>query len=164
MPNKLKIFTIITVSFLTVQLLTPQIFLANTPRINPLFIARLKDSPYYLASLPGNILSYLTNTVKNTTDNIAQNTSRTIGSLTVKTDKQISSLPKNSNTGTKNSNINTANNTHNNTQTSLVFKEPVLMLQISLYQYFLHNYLSQLRYQHHQIYHQIGKDCRLIKK
>jgi len=116
--QKLKIFIIIAVSFLTVKLLTPQIFLANTPRINPLFVAHLKNSPYYLVNLPANILAYLKNTVKNTTANIAQNTSRMTDSLMVKTGNQTSSLSQKS----KISAISNSSSTNNRstTQTSSV--------------------------------------------
>ena len=77
---KLKIFAIIAVSFLAVKLVAPQVFLANTPKVNPLFIARVKNAPVYIASLPSNIL----NSLKTTSSNIAQKSSSTISSLVVK--------------------------------------------------------------------------------
>lgn len=46
---KLKILAVIAISFLTVKLLAPQVFLANTPRVNPLFIAKLKNIPANIA-------------------------------------------------------------------------------------------------------------------
>jgi len=70
---KLKIFAIIAVSFLAVKLVAPQVFLANTPKVNPLFIAKLQNAPTYIVSLPGNII----NSLKTSTANIAQKSSST---------------------------------------------------------------------------------------
>lgn len=45
--------------FLGVEVIAPQVFLANSPRISPIFIARLKNAPAYFASLPGNLIASL---------------------------------------------------------------------------------------------------------
>ena len=77
---KLKIFAIIAVSFLSVKLLAPQIFIANTPRISPLFVQNMKNAPAYIASIPGNIL----NSLKTASSNMARKSSSTNSSLIVR--------------------------------------------------------------------------------
>jgi hypothetical protein len=59
--QKIKLIFVIFISFFTVKFITPQIFLANTPKISPLFIAKLIKMPTYIASIPqklGNIFDY----------------------------------------------------------------------------------------------------------
>jgi len=65
MKQKIRIITIIIFSFLAVKLLVPQVFLANTPKVNPMFIVKLQNTPTYIASIPGNIISLLKNTSNN---------------------------------------------------------------------------------------------------
>ncbi len=44
-------------SFLVVSFLGSQVFFAGTPRINPDFIAKVKNAPLYISSLPGEIVN-----------------------------------------------------------------------------------------------------------
>ena len=59
MKNKIKILVIIATAALFIRWLVPQVFLANSPRINPLFLAKLKGAPSYIASLSTNFLNSL---------------------------------------------------------------------------------------------------------
>lgn len=51
----------ITISFLLVWGLSGKIFLGNTPRINPTFIANLYNTPRFIASLPFILLNKISN-------------------------------------------------------------------------------------------------------
>jgi len=55
--SRIKIGFIILVSFLLVKSLANTVFVAETPRINQEFIAKLKDSPQIIARLPGNLIA-----------------------------------------------------------------------------------------------------------
>jgi len=57
--KKIKLLAIMIAVFLGVEVIAPQVFLANSPRISPIFIARLKNTPAYFASLPGNLIASL---------------------------------------------------------------------------------------------------------
>lgn len=46
---------IIILSFLVVKYVSPQVFIANTPTVNPLFIANIMNTPSYIASIPQKI-------------------------------------------------------------------------------------------------------------
>jgi len=59
--TRIKILLVVLVSFFMVKTAAPQIFLANTPKINPSFIARLKNAPTELAQLPANLFSEIAN-------------------------------------------------------------------------------------------------------
>lgn len=48
--TRIKILLIVLVSFLVVKTGTSQLFIADSPRINPEFIARLKNAPQELAA------------------------------------------------------------------------------------------------------------------
>jgi len=48
-------------TFLTVKTVAPNLFIANTPRVNPLFIANIINTPARIASMPGRFLSSLSN-------------------------------------------------------------------------------------------------------
>jgi len=50
--TRIKILFVVVVSFLVVKTASPQVFLADTPKISPFFIARIKNAPYELAQLP----------------------------------------------------------------------------------------------------------------
>lgn len=43
--TKIKILLAITISFLTVSLLSKEVFVADSPQINPLFLAKIKNAP-----------------------------------------------------------------------------------------------------------------------
>ena len=57
--KKIKLLTVMIAVFLGVEVIAPQVFLANSPRISPIFVARLKNAPTYFASLPGNLIASL---------------------------------------------------------------------------------------------------------
>lgn len=59
MKNKIKIITAVILSFAVVILMSPQVFLANTPRINPVFLTKLKNLPNTIASLPSSFFNSL---------------------------------------------------------------------------------------------------------
>ena len=68
--SRIKTVLIIFISFLFVYLISSQIFLAGTPKINPNFIANLKNAPTYIAEIPlGIINSFKLNVLRN--DNVA---------------------------------------------------------------------------------------------
>ncbi len=52
MKRQMKIITAIILSFVAVIIMAPRVFLANTPRINPIFLTNLKNFPSTLAGLP----------------------------------------------------------------------------------------------------------------
>lgn len=59
--NLFKSMLALALAFGVVQIAnSQQVFLGNTPTVNPLFMARLKNSPSYVASLPGTLFSRLT--------------------------------------------------------------------------------------------------------
>ena len=49
--KKIKLLAIMIAVFLGIEVVAPQVFLANSPRISPIFIARFKNMPAYFASL-----------------------------------------------------------------------------------------------------------------
>lgn len=55
--NKIKIVLILFFSFLGVYVFSPIIFLANTPKINPKFIASIKKMPENIINFPGNMMA-----------------------------------------------------------------------------------------------------------
>ena len=48
-------------TFFSVKLVAPNLFIANTPRVNPLFIANVINTPARIAAMPGKFLSSLSN-------------------------------------------------------------------------------------------------------
>lgn len=46
---------VLVLSFLVVKYASPQVFVANTPVINPSFVTNLKNTPSYVASIPQKI-------------------------------------------------------------------------------------------------------------
>lgn len=54
-----KIIFSLVISYLAIMVMVNAVFLANTPRINPLFIAKLKNIPSSLVTLPSRILAAL---------------------------------------------------------------------------------------------------------
>jgi len=61
----LKLCFCLLVAFGLVTLVSPQVFLANTPRINPLFIASIKNLPTNIAGTPDRIVAYIGNIITN---------------------------------------------------------------------------------------------------
>jgi hypothetical protein len=58
--KKIKLFFALVISFFAITLLSPQVFLANTPRINPMFV-------YTIQQLPSNTLAFLNNSFRSPT-------------------------------------------------------------------------------------------------
>jgi len=48
-------------TFFTVKTVAPNLFIANTPVVNPLFIANVINTPARIAAMPGKFLSSLSN-------------------------------------------------------------------------------------------------------
>jgi len=48
-------------TFFGVKIITPNLFIANTPNVNPLFVAKIINTPREIASMPGKFLSNLRN-------------------------------------------------------------------------------------------------------
>lgn len=69
----LKIFVAMIVSFIVIKILINQIFIAGTPKINPVFLSRLRSFPKTIAALPGKIYEALQSSPKNTTIQPIQN-------------------------------------------------------------------------------------------
>jgi hypothetical protein len=59
--TRIKIALVLLLTFFSVKLVAPNLFIVNSPNINPVFIAKIIDSPRYVASLPGNFLASLSN-------------------------------------------------------------------------------------------------------
>ncbi|EKE05283.1 MAG: hypothetical protein ACD_19C00369G0002 [uncultured bacterium] len=59
--NRIKIALVILITFFTVKTVAPNLFIANTPRVNPLFIANIINTPARIAAMPGKFLSSLSN-------------------------------------------------------------------------------------------------------
>lgn len=56
MISKIKIISLLAISLFTVVFLAPQVFISNTPKVNPLFITRIINVPSYVAGIPGQIM------------------------------------------------------------------------------------------------------------
>lgn len=64
---------VLLLTFITVKTVAPNLFIANTPEINPLFIANVINTPGRIAAMPGRFLSSLSNirfNLFNTNENI----------------------------------------------------------------------------------------------
>ena len=59
--TRIKIVLVLLFTFFSVKLITPNLFIANSPRINPLFITGIINAPKEIALLPGKFLSSLSN-------------------------------------------------------------------------------------------------------
>ncbi len=66
--TRIKIIIVLVMSFFLVEKLSPQVFIGQTPKINPFFVENLKNSPYLLANAvkewaqkPVNLVANLTN-------------------------------------------------------------------------------------------------------
>ena len=58
-------------TFAAVKLITPQVFLADTPRISPMFISNIQNVPSTLASIPQSILQLFNNSQVQNIENVA---------------------------------------------------------------------------------------------
>jgi len=63
--TRIKIFLIFLISFFAVKTMVPQIFLADSPRVNPEFIARLQNAPAEIGQMPGKMLASINNSLSN---------------------------------------------------------------------------------------------------
>lgn len=62
---------ILLFTFFSVKLIAPDLFIANTPRVNPLFAAKIINAPKEIAAMPGKFLSSLSKfSLFNNQDNI----------------------------------------------------------------------------------------------
>ncbi len=68
---KIKLIFVLVLSFLVVKFLSPQIFLADSPKISPLFIAKLINIPNYVASIPQTISSLFNNSATQDINKVA---------------------------------------------------------------------------------------------
>lgn len=59
--NEVKIIIILFISFCIVSLVSTQLFMAGTTKLNPTLIAKLSLAPQYLASLPEKLVSSIKN-------------------------------------------------------------------------------------------------------
>lgn len=59
--NRIKIVLVILITFFTVKTVAPNLFIANTPVVNPVFIANIVNTPARIAAMPGKFLSSLSN-------------------------------------------------------------------------------------------------------
>jgi hypothetical protein len=66
LAKKIKILAVMLFSVAAVKLFAPQVFVANTPRVNPFFVYRVINAPSYFASLPGRFIASLKNSQKPT--------------------------------------------------------------------------------------------------
>lgn len=62
---------VLVLSFLAVKYTSPQVFIANTPVINPLFVTNLKNTPSYIASIPQKIGSMFNKNLQSEMERIA---------------------------------------------------------------------------------------------
>ena len=59
--NRIKIIFILLLTLFSVKVIAPNLFLADSPKINPIFMAKILNTPKALALLPSKILSSLSN-------------------------------------------------------------------------------------------------------
>jgi len=81
MNTKIKIFIGLFGAFLLVSSLAPHAFLANSPRVNPLFVQNVKNAPVYIAGLPGKIINSINTSVTNLAKKTNSSDDNTINSL-----------------------------------------------------------------------------------
>lgn len=53
--KKIKILVVLALSFFVVKYASPQVFIANSPMINPSFLTNIKNTPSYIVSIPQKI-------------------------------------------------------------------------------------------------------------
>lgn len=59
--NRIKIALVILITFFSVKTVAPNLFIANSPEINPVFITEIINKPKEIAAMPGKFLSSLSN-------------------------------------------------------------------------------------------------------
>ncbi|MEK7521958.1 MAG: hypothetical protein AAB569_00095 [Patescibacteria group bacterium] len=59
--NRIKIVLVLLFTFFTVKTVAPNLFIANSPEINKVFIAEIINKPKEIAAIPGKFLSSLSN-------------------------------------------------------------------------------------------------------
>ena len=57
--NRIKIVLVLLFTYVSIKLVSPNIFLANSPKINHLFIVKIINTPKNIAAMPGKFLSSL---------------------------------------------------------------------------------------------------------
>ena len=73
-----KLFFSLAMTFGLVTLFAPQVFLANTPRVNPLFIASIKNLPTNIVGTPDRIVAYIGNMFTSKNNQTTPNPSSTV--------------------------------------------------------------------------------------
>lgn len=74
--QRIKIFLIILVTFIAVNKFTDTVFLANTPRISPVFITSIYNLPSTVIEMPGKTLASIGNLFKKKNNNSNNNGSQ----------------------------------------------------------------------------------------
>lgn len=59
--NRIKMVLVLLFTFLAVRAVAPNLFIANSPKINPVFITEIINKPKEIAAMPGRFLSSLSN-------------------------------------------------------------------------------------------------------
>lgn len=59
--NRIKMVLVLLFTFFSVKTVAPNLFIANSPVVNPLFIANVINAPSRIAAMPGRFLSSLSN-------------------------------------------------------------------------------------------------------
>jgi len=57
--TRVKILLVVLATFLVVKGSSDTVFMAGTPKVNPEFIASLKNAPQELVSVPGKIIAFI---------------------------------------------------------------------------------------------------------
>ena len=57
--NRIKIVFVLFFTYMSVKLISPNLFIAYSPKINPVFIAKVINTPAKIATIPGKFLSSL---------------------------------------------------------------------------------------------------------
>lgn len=68
-----KLIAALVLSFVLVQTVISQVFIANSPRIHPLFLARVKNLPYYVKTVPTRTLAFIRAGIAGTFNKNARN-------------------------------------------------------------------------------------------
>ena len=64
-----KIFFALLCSYIVVTIITPLLFVSNSPKINSTFVDKVKNAPTYIAQLPLTLSTYIQGLVKKSTQN-----------------------------------------------------------------------------------------------
>ena len=59
--NRIKMILVLLFTFFGVKIVAPNLFIANTPRVNPVFVAKIMNTPKEIAAMPGKFLANLSN-------------------------------------------------------------------------------------------------------